>query len=343
MEEAGAMDTTERSQPSCLVVGAGLSGLVAARELQDAGWSVTIVDKAHAVGGRMASRHIALIGDGVATFDHGAQYFTVRSDRFRREVARWLDDGLVVQWSNGFATPDGSAYRDGHPRYRGQPTMTAIPRHLAAGLNVQRDRTITRFSFRTHWLAVAEDGETFASDFLLLTPPVPQTLALLAAGDVALPEAIRGPLERIDYDPCWALLAVLDGPSLIPEPGGLWPDGDVISWMADNRCKGMSAVPCVTIHGSPAFSRAHFDTRPGEVARLLLAAAQRWLGARVLTYQLKRWRYSIPVTVFDAPTLFTAEPGPIAFAGDAFAGPRIEGAFLSGIAAARALLAHEGR
>jgi predicted NAD/FAD-dependent oxidoreductase len=215
--------------------------------------------------------------------------------------------------------------------------MTAIPRHLAAALDVRRDRTIRRIEYATQWHAVAQDGATFRSDFLLLTPPVPQTLALLDAGNVALPAAVRATVERIDYDPCWALLAVLDGPSLIPDPGGLWPDGDVISWMADNRCKGLSAVPCVTIHGSPTFSRAHFDTPPGEVAHLLLAAAKPWLGARVLTYQLKRWRYSIPVHIHDAPTLFTTTPGPIAFAGDAFAGPRIEGAYLSGIAAAAAL------
>ena len=62
---------------SCIVVGAGISGLLAARELSDAGWRVTVLDKGRGVGGRMATRRT-----GGARFDHGAQFFTVRDERF---------------------------------------------------------------------------------------------------------------------------------------------------------------------------------------------------------------------------------------------------------------------
>ena len=63
--------------PSCVVVGAGISGLLAAQELTAAGWRVVVLDKGRGVGGRMATRRV---GDG--TFDHGAQFFTVRGERF---------------------------------------------------------------------------------------------------------------------------------------------------------------------------------------------------------------------------------------------------------------------
>ena len=53
-----------------LVVGAGMAGLIAARELLRAGLSVLVLDKGRGVGGRLASRRI----EG-ATFDHGAQAF----------------------------------------------------------------------------------------------------------------------------------------------------------------------------------------------------------------------------------------------------------------------------
>ena len=66
---------------SCVVVGAGLSGLVAARTLSDAGVRVTILESEHKVGGRMRTDRVR---DGV--FDHGAQFFTVRSDRFAEMV-----------------------------------------------------------------------------------------------------------------------------------------------------------------------------------------------------------------------------------------------------------------
>ncbi|MSO32728.1 MAG: FAD-dependent oxidoreductase, partial [Ilumatobacteraceae bacterium] len=58
-----------------VVVGAGIAGLTAARALSHAGHSVIVLDKGRSVGGRMATRRI-----GDATVDHGAQFFTVRSD-----------------------------------------------------------------------------------------------------------------------------------------------------------------------------------------------------------------------------------------------------------------------
>ncbi len=77
-----------------LIVGAGLSGLVAARELTKKGLNVTVLDKGRSVGGRLATRRIA---DGVA--DHGAQFFTARTNTFKAEVKQWLDAGLIsVSW-----------------------------------------------------------------------------------------------------------------------------------------------------------------------------------------------------------------------------------------------------
>ena len=64
-----------------IVVGAGLSGLSAARELSSRGHDVTVFDKGRGVGGRLATRRA-----GSAVFDHGAQFFTARSDEFQQQV-----------------------------------------------------------------------------------------------------------------------------------------------------------------------------------------------------------------------------------------------------------------
>jgi predicted NAD/FAD-dependent oxidoreductase len=70
-----------------------------------------------------------------------------------------------------------------------------------------------------------------------------------------------------------------------------------------------------------------------------LAAAAPWLGSPVTHWRYHRWRYSQPVQTFPARCYGIATAPPLVLAGDAFGGPRVEGAFLSGVAAARWLLA----
>ena len=68
----------------------------------------------------------------------------------------------------------------------------------------------------------------------------------------------------------------------------------------------------------------------------LLAEARPWLGdATVSAVHLERWRYSGPVTPWPEACHRVADG--VVLAGDAFAGPKVEGAYLSGMAAAAAL------
>jgi renalase len=98
---------------SCIVVGAGLSCLIAARTLQGAGVHVTVLEKEEKVGGRMRTD---LVDDGI--FDHGAQFFTVRDDRFEEMVESWISAGVAEEWTRGFADPSGEYQEDGHPAIR---------------------------------------------------------------------------------------------------------------------------------------------------------------------------------------------------------------------------------
>ena len=324
---------------STLIVGAGLAGLLAAQSLQDAGIQVTVVDKGRGVGGRLATRRLTdNQGNTIGRFDHGAQYFTARDPRFQALVQEWLATGVLEVWTEGFNTPAGPK-ADGMPRYRGREGMTSLPKHLALDLNVQTNVQINAiWPADAGWRATTAAGDSFFADAILLTPPAEQTLALLDAGAVPLSEAARKALTTIQFDPCFAALVTLDGPSTIPPPGGLWPNDGVISWIADNQQKGISGAATVTIHASPAFTRQHYDDDRELVGQKLIDAAQAWLGANAVSCQVHRWRYSIPTVIHPEPYLVLNESPMALVAGDAFAGPRVEGAALSGLAAADRLL-----
>ena len=322
------MDATERSA-DVLVIGAGVAGLIAAAELQRAGRSVLVLDKGRGFGGRLASRRIAC-----ATFDHGAQFITTRDPRFAAVLEHGRQNGAIEEWCHGFA---GGA--DGHTRWRGRPAMSAVAKHLAVGLDLHLEipvAAVRRAGDR--WRAETTTGRTFNAGAVLLTPPVPQSLALLDAGGIVLASEMRTRLAAIEYDRCLAVMAVLDGPSRIPPPGGLTPADGPIAWMADNQLKGISAEPAVTIHATNAFSLEHWDRDREESARALLDAAAPWLGAGITTFQVHGWRYSKPMRVDQAPCVLVSQSPPLVLAGDAFAGPRVEGAALSGWAAAEAIL-----
>jgi hypothetical protein len=322
---------THEPSVDVLIIGAGVSGLIAARAIKSAGCNVLLLDKGRGLGGRLASRRI-----GAATFDHGAQFITTRDARFEEILKHGAKAGMMTEWCQGF-----SAVADGHTRWRGQPAMTAVAKFLAQGLETRMEKQVValrragdRYSVET------STGEFYSAAAVLLTPPVPQSLVLLAAGEIALDPAMRTRLEGIQYERCLAVMAVLKGPSLIPPPGGLVPARGPVSWIADNQLKGISVEPAVTIHANHEFSLAHWDEDRMESGRLLLDATQPWLGTEVLNYQVHGWRYSKPLQVDAHPCALLQASPPLVMAGDAFAGPRVEGAALSGMAAAETLLAN---
>lgn len=304
-----------------IVIGAGLSGLAAATVLERAGRPVLLLDKGRRAGGRMASRHFEQ-----AHIDYGAQFFSVRDPEFRQFIDPLAESGRVTRWFE----------RDGEIRYCSPAGMNSLPRQMADSLRIACEVTVNAVRRDQHrWRIETAGGEVYWCKAVVVTAPVPQALAL-----VEIEPPAREELATIEYHRCLAILAVLAGDSSIPAPGFLRLAQEPLQTLSDNRQKGLGGhATGVTILASPAFSLQHWDTPQEEVARLLLAAAAPWLGSPVTHWRYHRWRYSQPVETFPAPCYGVEGDPPLVLAGDAFGGPRVEGAFLSGVAAARWLLA----
>ena len=303
-----------------LVIGAGMAGLTAARRLAGSGHDVVVVDKGHAVGGRMATRRI-----GDATFDHGAQHISARSEPFRRAMEDWIDEGVAHIWFR--SASDTRADRAIEPRHGGVGGMRRIPERLADGLDVRTAVRIVSLRRKDRgWAAFDDSGDSCDADAVVLTPPLPQALDLLDGAGVVVEDRLRG----VAYDACLAVMATPERAPGLPD-GHCALDGD-IAWMGDNHHKGASAVPAVTIHSSPAFAERHLETSAEVWAALLVEAAEPHLGELPRVVRTHRWRYAMPTTTFTDGAI-TVDDGLI-LAGEVFAGARVEGAYLSGLAAA---------
>lgn len=322
-----------------LVVGAGMAGLMAAYRLQhESDLDVIVVDKGRGVGGRMATRRI----DG-GRADHGAQFFTVRHERFQKWVDRWRDEGLVYEWARGWS--DGSVLpvaSDGHPRYVVDGGMAALPKWVARDLDVRFPVRIEGAQQRnSSWAACTEEGEEYSASAVVLTPPVPQSLRLLDAGNVQLADDDRAALEEIEYAPCLAGLFHVTGGVQLPDPGAVQSPDDDITWIADNTRKGISPhARIITVHAGPDYSADHYDDTDEEILQLLRAGVDAFSTSdmTIIEEQLKRWRYALPTAFYNERCLTAQHLPPLVFAGDAFKEPRVEGAALSGLTTANTLL-----
>ena len=307
-----------------MIIGAGIAGLAAARTLHAAGRSVRVIDKSRGVGGRMASRRV-----GSARFDHGAQFFTARSASFRDLVDQAIASGAVVEWTRGFQDPP-----DGHPRFRGAEGMTSLCKWMAADAEIEPTLATT-----------VTDLRAIPARAYVLTAPVPQSLAVLSFSGLLPEPAVAQRLAEIAYKPTIAVLLILDrAPTGMPEHGGCqFAEGDDLAFVTDNQAKGVSPVPAMTVHLSNARSHDYW-TRPDD--EIVSFAAERVAAlsgdASSLSAQVQRWRYAGPVEVHPEPTVVWGDEPVVALAGEAFDGPKVEGAYLSGVAAAEAIHARLG-
>lgn len=266
--------------------------------------------------------------------------------------------------------------------------MTAVAKHLARGCDVRVSTAVTAVSagdsspWRVSVMAGGAGGGepgiranepgtgagepgaraddpgaradeiAFDADAVVVTAPVPQALAILDAGGVVLGADVARRLAAVTYDPCLAVLAVLDGPSGMTSPGwwrlgdGGGDPGGIVAWVADNQLKGISEVPALTVHCSTDASVAMFDEDADDVIATVLDAVGQLpghpgAGRKVVASQLVRWRYARVATADSGPCLVTdvEGAGPLVVAGDGFGGPRVQAAAESGLAAAHQLIA----
>jgi renalase len=329
------------SAPSSVaVIGAGLAGLTCARTLQEQGMAVTLFDKGHRPGGRLATRR----RDG-RQHDHGAQYFTARHAAFQLHAEAWASIGLIAPWDAPLVTfnaPGAPQARDPEhlTRWVAIPGMRALADHLASTLDLRAHTRVTAILDDGERYTLALDDGTTSAPFehLVLNMPPAQAAALLTDASPRL----RAQLDAVSIDPCWATLLTFDAPLELGWGGAFVNTGDALAWIARDSSKpgrpqGQDAW---VLHADVPWTVAHLEYAPDEIAASMLAAFWRTTGLpprQPSHIEAHRWRYAR--TTHELPGLcLLDERASIAVCGDWCAGGRVEGAFMSGLAAAGRLL-----
>ncbi len=309
------------SSPDITIVGAGITGAAAAYRLSQLGVRAEVYETSLIPGGRMARFELS----GVV-FDHGAQFFTTRSSEFQSLVGDAANDGAAQVWTHGFGdTPDG------YERWRGVPDMTALA-----------DWLLRKSEATVHLGESVEDLRHIDTPGIILTAPIPVSLSLATTSGFKPPSNILDQLETVEYKRTVAVLLVLNQqPLAMPPMGGIQLiDDPCLAFITDNQAKGVSSIPALTIHLSNEASLDLWD-QPDEI---IVEFALKKVGAHIGDvdagdHSVTRWRYAGPVDVIPEFSVVWNEQPTLVMAGEAFNGPKVEGAFNSGIDAANKVVA----
>jgi predicted NAD/FAD-dependent oxidoreductase len=327
-------------QPRIAIIGAGISGLSCARTLLEHQCHVELFDKGFHTGGRVATR-FASRTDSSFYFDHGAQYFTVKTEAFKQQVDSWVKDGVAALWAgrvgkiqNGKLLQEHGA----HERFVGTPYMRAVADHMALPLSITTNCRVTRIrQLEKKWRLQFEVGdESPGFDAVVIGIPPLQAANLLQEFSDLQTFCLASKMGA-----CWSTFVSFDSEICLAFDG-MFVDDSALSWVCRDSSKPLRPRgERWVLHATPSWTVANIDVDPDEVASQLLKEFFRVTNASPVSSTYKkshRWLYAIPIET-ESPRSFQILPSDkLAVCGDWCHGGRVEGAFLSGREAAEALL-----
>jgi len=339
------------------IVGAGMAAITCARTLVQAGHRVTVFEKSHGAGGRMSTRSTIF-----GSFDHGAQYFTVRDARFAAALQTvpgvckpWSANTVRVLDAHGLVAQAGLPAREAH--WVAAPGMNSLVKAWAKPLV-----DAARVEFQTRVVALETDAirpgrwqlRTVGAhdtthvyggfDQVVLAIPAPQARSLLENTPGAAP--LTKKIALVNVAPCWTLMlafpnAVQPGlTTLGPHWNAARSTHHRIAWLARESSKPQrGAVERWTVQASAVWSMEHVQDEPSRVKAKMIKAFAEITGIRAepAHADVHRWLYAKTEVPLGTSYLLDGQTG-IGVCGDWCLGHRVEDAFVSGLDLALAMV-----
>lgn len=250
------------------VVGAGVAGSGVAYALEDASASVTVFERTDRIGGRAATHSAHSY-----PYDPGANYITSDDPTVTNLITETLNtEGLIditePVWT---FTEDGTIApgedNDAH-KWSYENGIAELPQRLFA----ESDATVVRNTpvreldrDDGEWtLAGTEPLGTYES--VVLTPPAPQTAALLSTVDQEAGQELHTTVEEINYRSIYTVVAGYPFELDVPYYALVNTDrSHDIGWLSREECKA-GRVPAgeslLVIQMAPGWSARQIDEQP---------------------------------------------------------------------------------
>lgn len=351
------------------VIGAGVTGLTVAHHLKNCA-DVTVFDKGRGVGGRTATRR----ADPFA-FDHGAQYFVAKTQRFGSFLEPALREGVIARWDAEFTEIDAAlvgnvtgkasmakpkskpkfkpklqpkllnskAWSNDRPHFVGLPGMNALAKFLARDVNVRTGVLIHKLhqaqkTSSKEWELFDEcHNSCGVFDWVIVTTPAEQAVQLIPTFFSHYDD-----VKNVTLLPCFAVMLGFNKPLTLPFEAALIRNSPV-SWIAQNNSKpGRPDAFSLVIHSNNELAGQHVDGDYLNVQNTLIDEGSRITQSDLHEHDhvaMHRWLYANTVKHNNnkrEPLIDTNNQ--IAAVGDWCASAKIESAFLNGAQLSDALI-----
>lgn len=354
--------------PNIAVLGSGISGAVCASMLARNGLAVTIFESARGPGGRMSQRREITEDGKELLFDHGAPYFSATNTEVLSLVNNWKVRGVVAEWNETFGTFDfvtkqfdQSEKEKLSKKFVGVTGMNSICKALCQepgiksmfGIGVGRLEWLDE---KGSWLLTGVDGQflghfsgVVASDKNIVSQRFSNVTGKLPPLDLSLVPELAMKLKEIPVRSCFALMLAFEEPlSAIPLKGFSFQNSEVLSRAFCNSSKPNRSTTSEqwVLHSTDQYAQtviAQTGLQKLSSAALSKVADELFQEfektglniPRAIFMKAHRWGSAFPAaSVAREDKCLWDENKRLAICGDFCVSPSVEGAILSGLAAA---------
>ena len=337
------------------IIGAGLAGLVAAKDFMMAGHEVLLIEKDRKLGGRLASRSYEN-GDTKISLDYGLPYFSVESEEFGGFIKELEQKKLVRHWADSFSLYDGEQVHSVNPNHEGgkyyaaPAGMSSIANYLARWVDVKENAQAGGLTFigrdrhkKKPWMVNLTDFSLYEADAVVLAVPAVQAYGILNTVQDEMPtrKVIRH-IDEVRYDATFTLMLAVETEN-VPQWKAMDCNDEHIKLVVNESSKRQAGdspgVTLLTAQSTHKFAQRFREEDSEQVKKTMINALSSIVGNWVADTRwsdIHYWNYLTAQNPMENSFIdVEMDEGPFALIGDYLGGNSMDAAYRS----AKALVA----
>ena len=310
------------------VIGAGMTGITISNLLRKK-VRLSIFEKSRGLGGRMATRR-----SEPYQFNHGTQYFKIKSKEFNDFLSPLIRKKIIQHWKGNHIEVHKNiitkTINTNHNKYFiGVPHMNSIVKYFANNnFSIKLSCKIEKIEkISNEWYIYDSDNVSYGPyDWIVFTVP-PKQAANLLYKNFRYQEIIN----NIKMKSCFSIMLGFEEFKKLNFDTALFINEDV-QWLSFNKiCKHNKEYYNLLINSSYSYTEKNINSCHDKVSNYLLKKVSDFLNYELNNYNHKAvhfWRYAVSENNNNFGS-FIDDNSKIIVCGDWCMNGKVEGAFLS--------------